>query len=121
MALAGASVVYAGPFTPSFRTLLRSSWRSTMAAHSLPYTDDCTLVSLLQDPVKLRRWQLAGLPTDAASTENALIVSKSRRWPLMIDPQNQANRWVKNMEVSASYQSPCSRRMPRWYRELRVG
>jgi dynein heavy chain len=24
--------------------------------------------------------------------------SNSRRWPLMIDPQGQANKWIKNME-----------------------
>ena len=24
--------------------------------------------------------------------------SNARRWPLMIDPQGQANKWVKNME-----------------------
>lgn len=26
------------------------------------------------------------------------VFSNSRRWPLMIDPQGQANKWVKNME-----------------------
>jgi len=25
-------------------------------------------------------------------------VANSNRWPLMIDPQGQANKWVKNME-----------------------
>ena len=28
------------------------------------------------------------------------VVSNSQRWPLMIDPQGQANKWVKNMEKS---------------------
>ena len=35
---------------------------------------------------------------DAYSTDNAIILRSSRRWPLMIDPQGQANKWVKNME-----------------------
>jgi len=29
------------------------------------------------------------------SIENALILSRSRRWPLMIDPQLQANYWIR--------------------------
>ena len=43
---------------------------------------------------------LAGLPTDEFSIDNAIILAKSRRWPLMIDPQGQANKWIKNMEKS---------------------
>ena len=29
-----------------------------------------------------------------------MLVTKSRRFPLMIDPQNQANAWVRKMEES---------------------
>lgn len=43
--------------------------------------------SYVQEPQKVRAWNLAGLPSDDTSLENGIIVSKARRWPLMIDPQ----------------------------------
>lgn len=46
----------------------------------------------------IRNWGLAGLPNDSFSIENAIINDKTRRWPLFIDPQGQANKWLKNME-----------------------
>lgn len=35
---------------------------------------------------------IQGLPTDSVSVDNAILVTDGRRWPLMIDPQNQANK-----------------------------
>ena len=46
----------------------------------------------------MRDWNIKGLPSDAFSTENGVIVTRGRRWPLMIDPQGQALKWIKNME-----------------------
>lgn len=43
-------------------------------------------------------WNACGLPRDDVSTENAILVTKAGRWSLMIDPQEQANRWIKQME-----------------------
>jgi len=39
-----------------------------------------------------------GLPSDIFSVENAIILKNSKRWSLAIDPQGQANKWIKSME-----------------------
>ncbi|XP_037940546.1 dynein heavy chain 3, axonemal-like [Teleopsis dalmanni] len=48
--------------------------------------------------MQIRAWSLAGLPADNFSVENGIIVTNSNRYSLMIDPQVQANKWIKNME-----------------------
>lgn len=52
---------------------------------------------ILEDPVQTKTWTAASLPNDNLSIENAIIMFKSRRWPLMIDPQSQANKFIKNL------------------------
>jgi len=49
------------------------------------------------DPVVIRNWGIAGLPTDEVSTQNGILATKAKRWPLTIDPQQQAHKWILNM------------------------
>lgn len=53
--------------------------------------------NVLGDDVTIRIWTVAGLPNDNLSIENGIIMFKSRRWPLMIDPQTQANKFIKKL------------------------
>ncbi len=57
--------------------------------------------NVLGDDVIIRMWTVAGLPNDNLSIENGIIMFKSRRWPLMVDPQTQANKFVKNLGNSS--------------------
>jgi len=52
----------------------------------IPSSETFNFVKVLGDPVKIRSWNIQGLPSDNFSTENGIIINKTRRWPLMIDP-----------------------------------
>jgi hypothetical protein len=87
IALAAGAIAYSGPFVPSYRAALLADWGAALDAAGVARSKGANLVATLADPVKVRAWTIAGLPSDAVSVENAIIISKARRWPLMIDPQ----------------------------------
>lgn len=62
---------------------------------NIPYPAQFSLTNTLYDQITIRDWILEGLPNDSVSIENAIIAKKGKRYPLMIDPQGQANKWLK--------------------------
>ncbi|XP_031754732.1 dynein heavy chain 3, axonemal [Xenopus tropicalis] len=96
--LSAGVVAYLGSFTPKFRQEILKEWFRMCKGKHIPVSDGFALTSTLGDPVKIMEWQFHGLPKDNFSVENAIIVTSAQRWPLMIDPQGQANKWIKNLE-----------------------
>nr|XP_012148645.1 PREDICTED: dynein heavy chain 7, axonemal [Megachile rotundata] len=97
--LIGSGIVaYLGVFTSQYRQQQIENWVQICTDLDVFCTQDYQLTQVLGDPVLIRSWNIFGLPTDLFSVDNGIIVTNSRRWPLMIDPQGQANKWVKNME-----------------------
>ncbi|XP_052779096.1 dynein axonemal heavy chain 3-like isoform X2 [Mya arenaria] len=96
--LSASVVAYLGPFTLAYRQDCIKEWYTMCVNKDIPVSENFSLHGTLGDPVKIRDWQIAGLPVDNFSVDNALIATSANRWPLMIDPQGQANKWVKNME-----------------------
>lgn len=85
--LVGAGMVaYSGAFTAQFRTEMESEWREKIKELQIDFYDNVSMKALLEDPVRTKMWTAATLPNDNLSIENAIIMFKSRRWPLMIDP-----------------------------------
>jgi dynein heavy chain len=94
--IAAGMVAYAGPFTAEFRQGLEKDWIEHLSIYELQHTEGISMRSFLGDAVKIQSWNIAGLPKDDTSIENGIIIDQTRRWALMIDPQTQANKFIKN-------------------------
>ncbi|KAJ8921300.1 hypothetical protein NQ315_013774 [Exocentrus adspersus] len=96
--LTTAFISYVGCFTKQYRLdLLHKMWLPFFKTLEppVPITEELDALALLTDDTIIAKWHNEGLPSDRMSTENATILSNSERWPLMIDPQLQGVKWIK--------------------------
>ncbi|XP_036884188.1 dynein heavy chain 9, axonemal isoform X2 [Sturnira hondurensis] len=97
--LTTAFISYLGFFTKKYRqSLVDGTWRPYLSQLQvpIPVTPSLDLLRMLTDDADLAAWQNEGLPADRMSAENAAILVNCERWPLMVDPQLQGIKWVKN-------------------------
>ncbi|XP_029341080.1 dynein heavy chain 6, axonemal [Acyrthosiphon pisum] len=100
--IAAGSVNYLGPFTDEYRKDITHLWLQQLTQYEIKHSANYSLSSVLIDSFELRSWNMCGLPRDLVSTDSAIIVTRASRWPLMIDPQEQANKWIKALESDNS-------------------
>lgn len=96
--VASACIAYLGAFSIDYRHQMSDEWIGECQRLKIPCSSQFDFIHCLGDAYQMRTWNLHGLPRDSSSLENGIIVTQSNRWPLMIDPQEQANQWIRNME-----------------------
>ena len=94
--VASSFVSYAGPFNSKFRDfLVNEKWLPDMIEREIPMTTGVVPLDVLTTPGLIAQWGIEGLPTDPLSIQNGAIMTSAARWALMIDPQLQGIRWIK--------------------------
>eukprot|EP00945_MAST-04E_sp_MAST-4E-sp1_P004103 g4103.t1 len=96
--LSSGLIAYMGCFVQSYRDNAIKAWSGMLTSKNITCAENFSLVETLGEPVVIRKWNIDKLPNDQFSVSNAIMITLSDRWPLMIDPQMQANKWIKNME-----------------------
>lgn len=91
-------IAYLGVFINSYRIDCINNWTEMLTQFGIKSSEEFSLQTVLGNPVQIRSWQISKLPSDNFSVDNAIILHNSDRWPLMIDPQMQANIWIKCLE-----------------------
>ncbi|XP_049786264.1 dynein axonemal heavy chain 7-like [Schistocerca cancellata] len=91
-------MAYLSPFTSVYRTKCIEDWHAYIVRSGIPSSTVYDFVQALGLDLKTRSWIIAGLPRDHFTLESAVIVDNSQRWSIMVDPQSQGNKWIKNVE-----------------------
>ena len=98
--LAAVFLSYAGPFSAAYREdLVKNRWlpflRTGYDGEAVQLAAQPWPLDLMTTASETAKWEDEGLPSDRVSLENGLLVTRSERWPLLVDPQLQGVAWLK--------------------------
>ena len=95
--LSASFLSYLGAFTNTYRAeLLEGAFLPKIRDSGLPLTEPFKLNEMLVNDAAVQGWTAKGLPADNHSVQNGILTMQSSRFPLCIDPQQQAVAWIKN-------------------------
>ena len=95
-----ACVSYIATFNQEMRTQLFEDWVRDLHDRGIPTSPEVRPLAALMTSATVAQWTNEGLQSDAFSLQNAAVVISAKRWPLLIDPQEQGIRWIRCHEES---------------------
>ena len=103
--LAAGFVSYVGAFDQETRDhLWKNVWTPDLIVRGVPLTPGVDPVSLLSNDGNNAKMIREGLPADRISLENGAVITNCKRWPLIIDPQTQGIKWLRQKEAGSRLQ-----------------
>nr|XP_028577583.1 dynein heavy chain 14, axonemal [Podarcis muralis] len=95
--VSAACIAYSGVLSASYRQQLVNDCLKLCKESNILVSPNYSLVNCMTEKNEVRKWQNAGLPLDQYSTENAIHIMYGQRYPLLIDPERQAYKWISQM------------------------
>ena len=97
--LCSAFLSYVGAFSWEFRTeMVYNHWKNDVVEKNIPMSNPFKLEDILTNDVEISKWNSEGLPPDELSIQNGILTTRASRFPLCIDPQQQALHWIMQKE-----------------------
>jgi len=93
--LSAGYITLIGGFDQRFRNKVIQKWGKTLIDEGFQCSKEFVFTELFGDNYKIRKWHANGLPFDTMSINNALVVEKTKRFSLFIDPQMQGITWLR--------------------------
>ena len=94
--VSAAFLAYSGLFDQQLRRTMLDDWLDQLAASGIKYKSHNTVTEFLATADERAKWQEHGLPVDDLCTENAIILKRFNRYPLIIDPSGRATEFLQN-------------------------
>lgn len=103
--LSSSFLAYIGFYDAYYRKYLRDSGREILNKYTIIHGNDLDEVEWLTKPNDKVIWQKCSLPSDNICLENATILQRFNRYPLIIDPAGQATEFLKQFYATKKLNS----------------
>ncbi|KII86419.1 hypothetical protein PLICRDRAFT_44012 [Plicaturopsis crispa FD-325 SS-3] len=94
--LSAAFLAYGGFFDQHYREVMWQEWSNHLAEANIKFKPELSLTEYLSSADDRLSWQSKSLPSDNLTTENAIMLKRFARYPLIIDPTGQATTFLLN-------------------------
>jgi dynein heavy chain len=120
--LAAAFVSYIGGFDAKFRSQLwKDAWIPDMEQRDIPITEGVDPFNVILNDGIVAQMMEENLPADRISLENGGIMINCKRWPLVIDPQLQGIKWLKQRYADPKFSLEVQQMNNKnWLRKLKM-
>ena len=94
--VAAAFLAYSGLYDQQLRKSMVDDWLGQLGLSGIDYKLHNSVIEYLSNADERLRWQENTLPVDDLCTENAIILKRFNRYPLIIDPSGRATEFLRN-------------------------
>ncbi|CAG8703815.1 1497_t:CDS:2, partial [Acaulospora colombiana] len=94
--ISAAFLAYGGFFDQHYREVMWSEWSGHLTEAGIKFKPELSFPEYLSTADDRLSWQSKALPSDTLCTENAIMLKRFNRYPLIIDPTGQATTFLLN-------------------------
>lgn len=95
--LSAAFLAYTGFFDQHYRDMLMQKWIDYLNLLGIKHKQNLSVIEYLSHPDERLFWHSKELPEDTIAEENAIMLKRFNRYPLVIDPSGQATKFLMNL------------------------
>ena len=92
---AAAFLAYSGLYDQQFRKAMMEDWLHQLSLSGIEYKQHNPATEYLSSADERLQWQEHSLPVDDLCTENAIILKRFNRYPLIVDPSGRVTEFLR--------------------------
>ncbi|QDS73112.1 Dynein heavy chain, cytoplasmic [Venturia effusa] len=93
--VAAALMAYGGFYDQQYRKAMAENWLEHLKASGIRFKEHNPITEYLSTADERLQWQQNTLPVDDLCTENAIMLKRYNRYPLIIDPSGRVTEYLK--------------------------
>ncbi|KAF2764978.1 hypothetical protein EJ03DRAFT_331373 [Teratosphaeria nubilosa] len=94
--LAAAFLAYGGLYDQQYRRAMLEDWSLHLSSSGIALKSQNALSEYLSTADERQQWHDHALPVDELCTENAIMLKRYNRYPLIIDPSGRVTQFLQN-------------------------